>query len=280
MKALAPLFAVLLVSAAVQIGCSASQTSTDADETGAADTYEASGDELAIAGMWDPAEEVISAGRGQSVKYNGAGSSCADGTTAGAEKLSQFLKEKFPGISSIGGFACRNIVGGSGLSVHSTGRALDVMVPEIGGDADNTVGDEIAAFLIRNAEQIGVQYIIWDRAQWKPGGDVRSYGGGGKSPHTDHLHVEINEAAGDMQTPFMKTGDVSGSPSNQDSGGAPTGIEEGVPCRSKTLSRSVPPGECVQSKSDSNWYQCAGRVWRNASATSGPLGSCTESHPL
>jgi trypsin len=55
---------------------------------------------------------------------------------------------------------------------------------------------------------------------------------------------------------------------------------QGGQCRSKTLARWMSPGDCVQSKSDSTWYQCQGGRWRNASEESGPAGECKSAHPL
>ncbi|MEZ4464481.1 MAG: hypothetical protein R3F43_08225 [bacterium] len=62
------------------------------------------------------------------------------------------------------GYACRQIRGSSGMSVHGTGRALDIFVPLSGGAADNDLGDPIANWLVEHAE-IGVQ-LIWDRTIW------------------------------------------------------------------------------------------------------------------
>jgi MYXO-CTERM domain-containing protein len=83
------------------------------------------------------------------------------------------------------------------MSVHGTGRALDVMIPMDDGDADNDLGDPVANFLVQNAEAIGIQYIIWDRWSWRadrdPGSKDREYTG--TIPHLDHPHVEMSVEA-------------------------------------------------------------------------------------
>lgn len=52
------------------------------------------------------------------------------------------------------------------LSVHAIGRAIDLMVPMEAGDANNGLGDPVANWLVENAEFIGIQRVIWDKAYW------------------------------------------------------------------------------------------------------------------
>ncbi len=54
-------------------------------------------------------------------------------------------------------------------------------------------------------------------------------------------------------------------------------------CSSATLGRNVPPRTCVQARSDNQWYQCNGSSWKqpvDLATSTGPLGSCSTSHPL
>ncbi len=183
---------------------------------GDADPYEpvqGSHAELAHPGPWDIPAETLAIGDTQYVKYTDAGpwnngNGCAGGMTPGNEILRQYLYDHFPSISSIGGYSCRqNTANLSQLSVHGTGRALDVMIPEVGSssDADNDAGDPVGNWLIENAEVIGIQYIIWDRWTWSPsrtpGAKGRSYGG--PNPHTDHLHVELSLASSTRTTDWF-----------------------------------------------------------------------------
>jgi hypothetical protein len=79
------------------------------------------------------------------------------------------------------------------------------MIPTHDGDADNDLGDPIGNYLIEHAEEIGIQYIIWDRWTWngaRPAGSKeRMYGGA--HPHHDHLHVEVSLEAADMNTAWF-----------------------------------------------------------------------------
>lgn len=142
---------------------------------------------------WSLPSEVSNAGLAQRVPYAGA-DECSGGATQGARQLGNDLRERFTGSINLDVegdgvqiYACRNINGGSGLSVHATGRAIDLFIPTDGGAADNALGDVVAHWLVRNAEHVGVQLLIWDRTIWKPGEGDRCYGGGAPSPRP-HPH--------------------------------------------------------------------------------------------
>src|SRR6185369_9333005 len=97
-----------------------------------------------------------------------------------------------------------NTANTSQMSVHGSGRALDIMIPTDHGDADNGVGDAIANWLITNSHTIGVQYLIWDHTQWSASrstGRVRPYTG--PIPHIDHIHAEITIEPSREETPFF-----------------------------------------------------------------------------
>lgn len=92
--------------------------------------------------------------------------------------------ERFPQITSYGGLAPRND--------HAKGQAVDVMVT-------GPLGDEISQFLIDNASELGINYIIWkqriytiDRPGWRPMSDR----GGVTANHFDHVHVSTHVNSG------------------------------------------------------------------------------------
>lgn len=181
------------------------------------DTVGSSAAPLAIEGRFRAPESTLALGDAGSVEYTGAGpwrgeAGCAGGMEPGTEALRQYLLASWPQIDSIGGYACRAIVGNaSQTSVHATGRALDIMLPLTSdGAADNDLGDPIARWLIEHASEIGVQLIIWDRTVWQanraPGAKEKEYGGA--HPHHDHLHVELSvEAGSEMGSPWFQVAD-------------------------------------------------------------------------
>ena len=160
---------------------------------------------------WVLPEEVRAAGEAQHVRYDSPGAwadgrNCTGSYTQGAQELRQYILTHFPGVTTIGGYACRqNTANKAETSVHGVGRALDVMIPRVGGRANSAIGDPIANWLVRNATAIGVQYLIWNRVSWN--GHIkapkdRPYTG--PNPHTDHIHVELNHDGAGRKTPWFQ----------------------------------------------------------------------------
>ncbi len=203
----------MTVIGTITLGCSA-EMADGADEAVADDDDEGDdgtgSDEAAIsvAGRWKLPGDVRAAGARVRVTYDDgpAWSSrlCAGGLRAGTQKLRAHLDQKFPQISSIQGYACRaNTASPSRMSIHGTGRALDIFIPTTRGAADNTAGDAVANYLVKNAQELQIQYIIWDRTKWRSNGtNDASYTG--PNPHIDHLHVEITEEAASKQAAWYR----------------------------------------------------------------------------
>lgn len=82
---------------------------------------------------------------------------------------------------------------------HPKGRACDFAAqPDgFGGDAtggDRTYGNNLAAFLVDNADQLAVLYVIWYRQIWLPSSGWQSYSGAAGDPssdHTNHVHLSV-----------------------------------------------------------------------------------------
>lgn len=83
---------------------------------------------------------------------------------------------------------------------HPKGRACDFSAFAGnfgGGDAtgkDKFYGNNLAAFFVRNADRLGVLYVIWYRQIWLPASGWRSYGsayGDPSSDHTNHVHLSV-----------------------------------------------------------------------------------------
>jgi len=182
-----------------------SEEPAEDDDDGNAETTD---EAISVAGRWKPAADVKAAGLAVRLPYDDAPawnpSKCAGGMRSGAKKLRTKLEAMFdPQILRVEGYNCRrNTAQTSRMSIHGTGRAIDIFIAKSGGGADNTKGDAVAAYLIKNAQSIGVQLIIWDRTIWKAGRADAAYGG--PHPHDDHLHVEITNAAAAEQTPFFR----------------------------------------------------------------------------
>jgi len=172
---------------------------------------------------WVIPADISAIGDQQYVAYTGAGawaggSNCGGGLLAGTRELGDYATVSFAGIDRFGGYACRpNTANTSQLSVHGTGRAIDIMVPMTGGKANSAVGDRLANFLVENAEAIGVQLVIWNRNSWSPSRNrpkLRSYTG--PVPHIDHVHVELSPAGARRETAwFSDTGNAPPPPESE-----------------------------------------------------------------
>jgi hypothetical protein len=99
--------------------------------------------------------------------------------------------------------------------------------------------------------------------------------------------LEQASSASDMQfrlrnldgyTPIRRANDPGGIGGG--GGGSDPTPSADSGCRSKTINKTVDKGVCVQSRSDDQWYQCVGSIWRKASETEGPAGECTEAFSL
>ncbi|MDF2696734.1 MAG: hypothetical protein K0S65_5117 [Labilithrix sp.] len=185
---------------------------------------------VAVAGRWKLPTAVATAGAKVRLKYDGApaysSKACSGKLKTGSNRLGEYLKDRFTAVSSVGGYACRpNTADRSKLSVHGTGRALDIFIPKVGGAADNTRGDAVANWLVTNSARIGVQLVIWDRTIWQANGKAdKQYGG--PHPHDDHLHVELTIPASSMQTPWFSDPEGGDAGPLEDETNADAGSEE------------------------------------------------------
>ncbi|MEV0562880.1 hypothetical protein [Dactylosporangium sp. NPDC050588] len=82
---------------------------------------------------------------------------------------------------------------------HPKGRACDFAadVKGFGGvaaGASKEYGTQLAAWLIKNAQALGVMYVIWFKQIWTPAGGWHAYNSGQGDPssdHTNHVHMSI-----------------------------------------------------------------------------------------
>jgi len=77
---------------------------------------------------------------------------------------------------------------------HPKGRACDWSLQSKGfsvahNDDMRRYGNNLMAFLVRNADRLGIYYVIWFKQIWFPASGWKSYHG--PSAHTDHVHVSL-----------------------------------------------------------------------------------------
>jgi hypothetical protein len=91
---------------------------------------------------------------------------------------SRAISATFPEIHEIGG------VRPDALPWHPLGLALDVMIPSPESPQGIALGNEIVAYVLKNANRFGIQDAIWRGVYYTPNGAQASRLG-----HYDHVHV-------------------------------------------------------------------------------------------
>lgn len=82
---------------------------------------------------------------------------------------------------------------------HPKGRACDFSANKSGfqnvaaSGSDKSYGNDLAAFFVKNADRLGVMYVIWYRQIWMPGTGWKAYSasGGPSVVHTNHVHLSM-----------------------------------------------------------------------------------------
>jgi hypothetical protein len=118
------------------------------------------------------------------------------------QALWSLVHANFPYTRFLGIYNRRNVAGTNTPSAHAEGRALDigVLVSEPG---EKMLGDELFKLFIKDAAELGLDHVIWNRQIWSTEhGGPRPYHG--HSPHTDHVHVAFT-TDGSQRTTFPRT---------------------------------------------------------------------------
>ncbi|WP_304113648.1 tape measure protein [Mycolicibacterium bacteremicum] len=120
----------------------------------------------------------------------------AEGLNPGADWLRSTIMQTFPSITSIGGKRSED-----GFREHSTGNAIDVMIPGYNTPNGKAMGDQIASWVAQNRDALGVDGMIWRQTSfgyggsWS-GGKVMSDRGSDTQNHMDHLHIILGKGRG------------------------------------------------------------------------------------
>lgn len=80
------------------------------------------------------------------------------------------------------------------IADHPSGQALDIMMNNGGRDPKSVAeGNLIAAFLMANANQLGIDYMVWRQNIWYPGRAWRQMDDRANwtDNHMDHIHVKV-----------------------------------------------------------------------------------------
>lgn len=100
------------------------------------------------------------------------------------------ISDRFPDITRIGG------VRQDSLRWHPEGLAIDVMIPDYATPAGRQLGDRVVAFAFQNAEQFGLEHVIWQRTYYPVSGQPRLMADLGDDDANHYTHVHIATSGG------------------------------------------------------------------------------------
>ncbi|WP_016890541.1 phage tail tape measure protein [Mycobacteroides abscessus] len=120
----------------------------------------------------------------------------AEGLNPGADYLRSLVMRMWPQIKNIGGRR-----GEDGFGEHSSGNAIDIMIPGWDTPQGMALGNAIAAMLAKNASALNLNGFIWRQQSYGYGG---SFTQGKQMPnrgddnqnHMNHLHVILGSGRG------------------------------------------------------------------------------------
>ena len=149
------------------------------------------------------------------------------GLTPHATDMKQTIGQMF-GVTNIGGYREPD-----GYNEHSTGNALDVMIPNSDTEQGKMLGNSITAWALKNAKAIGLTGAIWRQTSYGYGGGFDANGkpmedrGSPTANHFDHVHLFMNEKPDTSLS-------LSGAPSMSSSVGSATSAGGGGSYRAAT----------------------------------------------
>lgn len=113
--------------------------------------------------------------------------------TLDATLISRYVSARWPQVRDVGGWRP-----GDPYPDHPSGRAVDIMMPNGGGGSDVALGNQVAAYFQKHADEYGIYYMIWRQRMWKSSSPVGAWSGMSDrgSPtanHMDHVHISVTD---------------------------------------------------------------------------------------
>lgn len=131
-------------------------------------------------------------------RFTGGSGSCVDDPTTGGcitpRTLHAYQQARAAGFKRH--TSCHRSGGGG---EHPKGRACDFSAATNGfqnvnaAGGDRAYGDKLALFLVKNADRLGVFYVIWYAKIWMPSTGLRTYSGccNPSATHKNHVHLSM-----------------------------------------------------------------------------------------
>ncbi|OBK89452.1 hypothetical protein A5649_13450 [Mycolicibacter heraklionensis] len=130
------------------------------------------------------------------------------GLNPGPAYLHDVLMQQFPQIGNIGGYRAPD-----GFNEHSSGNAMDVMIPGWDTPQGRALGNAVAAFALTNGDALGLTHVLWQQRSFRTGdrtGTPMEDRGDATQNHLDHVHIFMNRNGGQLPTaPLVTHGSAS-----------------------------------------------------------------------
>ena len=112
------------------------------------------------------------------------------GLKPNAAKTYRAAAKRFPRIKTVHG------VRPGSDSDHSTGRAVDLMIPNYRSLSGRKLGRDVAAWGRVNARSLGITYVIWNQRIWSvarsgEGWRAMANRGSDSANHKNHVHISV-----------------------------------------------------------------------------------------
>ncbi len=120
--------------------------------------------------------------------FKGFAGGGAIGLNPGADELSSIIRQQWPQITNIGGVRAED-----GYGEHSSGNALDVMIPNYQSADGVATGNGVLDFVLSNARTMDLKWAIWRDKIYSADGSSKPYGNPNSSDdnaqHRNHVHI-------------------------------------------------------------------------------------------
>ncbi|HSA41087.1 MAG TPA: hypothetical protein P5061_10735, partial [Mycobacterium sp.] len=131
-------------------------------------------------------------------------------------------------IQTIGGYRPPDVTSFGTFTEHSSGEAVDVMVPNWSSPRGKAYGDQIAQWALSNADSLGTEWVIWQQKTFYPDGRVSNMGDRGNPTqnHYDHVHIKTGTKNAPAVSAMRRFGPGGGAPKTPSGAGGLAGATD------------------------------------------------------
>jgi len=142
-------------------------------------------------GHFDGSPDTGSTGSGTTGAAGSSRTGSNQGLTQNSVNAKGAIESAFPAVTTIGGFRPPDVTANGTFTEHSSGQAIDVMVPNWNTPQGKSYGEQIKQYALANAASLGVDYVLWQQTQWNADGSSSPMGDRGSPTqnHMDHVHI-------------------------------------------------------------------------------------------